>query len=391
MLPPGTPAEMKDRARALLPRIAGSAEESERLRRLPEPLVTELIDAGLFRLLLPRSLGGAEVDPLTFVEILQAIASADGSTAWVLCQTAGTSMSAAYLPPRVAEAIFGPPRGILAWGPGPGAHAVPVDGGYRVSGSFSFASGCRHASWLGANCVLVGPDGAPRRRDDGGVEGRTMIFPAARAAMKDVWDVIGLRGTGSDAYTVTDLFVPQEFAIARDDPAGRRHAGALYCFGLGSMFAAGFAGVALGIARTMMGDFVALAAGKVPRGFTATLRENAVVQSQVAQVEACLGSAQAFLTSTVEQSWQDAGRVGELTLARRVGIRLASTHAIQQAKAASEAIYHLAGSSAIFTSGAFERRFRDIHALTQQMQGRQSHFETVGRFLLGLETDTTWL
>ncbi len=391
MRAPGSPVDMKDRARALLPRIAASAEETERQRRLPEPLVTELIEAGLFRLLLPRSLGGAEVDPITFVEIMQAVASADASTAWVLCQTAGTSMSAAYLPPHVAEQVFGPPRGILAWGPGPGARAVTVDGGYRISGSFSFASGCRHASWLGAYCALIDPDGTPRRHEDGSPETRTMIFPAANAAMKDIWHVIGLRGTGSDAYTVTDLFVPDEFAIVRDDPAERRQAGALYCFRLGSMFAAGFAGVALGIARTMMGDFTTLAAGKVPRGFSTTLRENAVVQSQVAQAEASLASAHAYLMSTVAEGWQEAGRLGDLTLERRVGIRLASTHAIQQAKAASEAVYHLAGSSAIFASGAFERRFRDIHALTQQMQGRQTHFETVGRFLLGLETDTTWL
>ncbi|MGH7390638.1 MAG: acyl-CoA dehydrogenase family protein [Candidatus Rokuibacteriota bacterium] len=391
MMEPGPPAEMRDRARALLPRIAASADETERERRLPEPLVAALIEAGLFRLLLPRALGGAEVDPVTFVEIIEAIASADGSTAWVLCQTAGTSMSAAYLLPRVAGEIFGPPRGLLAWGPGAGAHARAADGGYRISGTFSFASGCRHAAWLGAHCTVVEPDGTPRRRDDGTVDSRTMIFPAASAAVMDVWDVIGLRGTGSDAYAVKDLFVPDDFTVVRDEPAERRHPGALYCFRSLSLFAAGFAGVALGIARTMMSEFVVLAAGKVPRGFSTTLRENAVVQSQIARAEARLRSARALLMSSVEESWQDVGRLGELTLERRIAIRLASTHAILQAKAAADAIYHLAGSAAIFAGGAFERRFRDLHAVTQQMQGRQSHFETVGRHLLGLEPDTTWL
>lgn len=391
MLEPGTPEEMKARAVALLPRIAASADETERQRRLPEPLADALIEAGLFRLLLPRALRGAEVDPVTFVEIIEAVAGADASTAWVLCQTAGTSMSAAYLPPRVAEEIFGPPRGILAWGPGPGSRAVEVDGGYRISGTFAFASGCRHATWLGAYCPVVDAAGHPRRREDGSVDGRTMIFPAARARMHDVWDVIGLRGTGSDSYTVQDVFVPHDFTVVRDDPAGRRHPGALYCFRSGTLFAAGFAGVALGLARTMMTDFVALAAGKVPRGFASTLRENAAVQSEIAQAEARLRAARALLRTAVEDSWREVGRLAELTLERRTAIRLASTYAIQEARAAADTIYHLAGSSAIFASGAFERRFRDLHAVTQQLQGRQSHFETVGRYLLGLEPDTTWL
>src|SRR5262245_29578213 len=391
MMDLGTPEEMKDRAQALLPHVAASAEETERQRRLAEPLVTALIEAGLFRLLLPRALDGAEVDPVTFVEIIEAVASADGSTAWVMCQTAGTSMSAAYLSPHAADEIFRSPRGILAWGPGSGARAVETDGGYRISGTFSFASGCRHAACLGAYCTVVGRDGLPRRREDGSVDSRTMIFPASSATMMDVWHVIGLRGTGSDSYTVKDLFVPHDFTVVRDEPSVRRHPGALYCFRSGNLFAAGFAGVALGIVRTMMDEFAALAAGKVPRGFSTTLRESAVVQSQIAEAEARLRSARALLMSSVVESWQEVGRLGELTLDRRVAIRLASTYAIQQAKAAADTIYHLAGSAAIFASGAFERRFRDIHAVTQQMQGRQSHFETVGRHLLGLATDTTWL
>jgi alkylation response protein AidB-like acyl-CoA dehydrogenase len=381
-----------ERVRGLGPRIEACADQIEQERRLPPALLDALFDAGLFRLLLPRSLGGGELDPVSFVHVIEEVAKLDASTAWVLCQTAGCSMVAAYLRPDVAAEIFGSdPRGVLAWGPGPDARAVAVEGGYRVTGTWSFASGGRHATWLGGQCPIYEPDGTPRRRDGNALEHRTMLFPATRARMIDVWQVIGLRGTGSDAFTVSDLFVPHERSVARDDPAERRHAGLLYCFPTGSLYASGFAGVALGIARSTLDAFVGLAREKTPRGSTRTLRDNAVVQSQLAQAEARLRSARLFLLASLEEIWREVGRVGRLTLEQRVLIRLAATYAIHQAKEAADFAYHAAGATAVFTSSAFERRFRDIHTVTQQLQGRQAHFETVGQHLLGLEPDTSFL
>jgi len=148
--------------------------------------------------------------------------------------------------------------------------------------------------------------------------------------------------------------------------------------------------VALGIARSTLEAFLALAAAKVPRGARHALRDSAVVQAEVGQAEARLGSARAYLLASLEEIWRSVGRTGSLTLEQRVRIRLASTHAIHQAKEVVDAAYHAAGSTAILMTAAFERRFRDMHAVTQQLQGRQAHFETVGRFLLGLEPDTTF-
>jgi alkylation response protein AidB-like acyl-CoA dehydrogenase len=207
----------------------------------------------------------------------------------------------------------------------------------------------------------------------------------------DVWHVSGLKGTGSDAFAVSDLFVPHEYSISRDDPAERRQPGPLYCFPAGSLYASGFAGVALGIARRMLDAFRALAAEKTPRGFKRPLAENAVIQSQVAQGEAQLRSARGFLLSSLDEIWRAVGGTGVLTLDQRVLIRLASTYAIHQAKAVADMTHHAGGATSIFIESAFDRGFRDIHAVTQQLQGRQSHFETVGRFLLGLEPDTTFL
>jgi alkylation response protein AidB-like acyl-CoA dehydrogenase len=378
-----------ERARELAPTLAAAADQIERERRLPAPLVQALHDGGFFRLLLPRTLGGSELDPGTFVQITETIAAADASTAWVVCQTTGCSMVSAYLAPEVAQKIFGE-GGVLAWGPPAGSRAVAVDGGYRMSGRFNFASGSRHATWLGGQAPIVEADGTPRRRH-GVAERRTLLFPASQAVMDDVWHVIGLRGTGSDSFTVDDVFVPHAHTVARDDPAERRLQAPLYCFPQGSLYASGFAGVAMGIARTLLDDFLALARDKTPRGYSRTLRESAVTQARVAHAEAQLGSARVYLLSTLDEVWRAVGRTGTLGLDQRVKIRLAASHAIAEARDVADFAYHAAGGTAVFTSQAFERRFRDIHTVAQQLQGRDDHFENVGKFLLDLPPDTTWL
>ena len=390
--PAGAGNEYVERARRLAPQIEACADQIEQERRLAEPVLEALFAAGMFRLLLPRSLDGGEIDPATFAAVIEEIAKADASTAWCMCQASGCSMSAAYLPPDVAAEVFGrDPRAVLAWGPGPGARGAAVEGGYRVTGTWSFASGCRHATWLGGQCPIYEPDGSPRRNGAGKTVERTMLFPAAGAQIMDVWHVSGLRGTGSDAFTVSDLFVPHEYSISRDDPAERRQPGPLYCFPTGSLYASGFAGVALGIARRMLDGLVDLAKEKTPRGFKRVLRDSAVIQSQVGYAEAQLQSARLFLMSSLDEIWRAVGRSGALTLDQRVLIRLASTYAIHQAKAVADMAHHAGGATSIFIESAFDRGFRDMHAVTQQIQGRQAHFETVGQFLLGLEPDTTFV
>jgi indole-3-acetate monooxygenase len=379
------------RARELAPVIAAPGVEIERRRELPEALRTALIERGLFRLLLPRSFGGAELLPATFVQVIEEIAKADASVAWCLNQTAGCSMTAAYLESEAAREIFGGPHGILAWGPGPGEARVVV-GGYRVTATFSFASGSHDATWLGAHVPIIEVDGRPRLNPDGSPVIRDMLFPKANAEMTDIWQVIGLRGTGSDKYSVTDLFVPERHSVSRNEPGARRENGLLYHFSNLQLYSSGFAGVAMGIARGALDAFVELARDKIPRGARRTLRDNNVVQSQVAQGEARLAAARAFLLGSLENITREVARTGRLTLEQRMTIRLASTFAIHQARDVVDTAYHAAGATAIFAANPFERRFRDIHTVSQQLQGRQEHFETVGQFLLGLEPDTlAWL
>jgi len=385
-----SPADYLRRARELAPGLVAAADQIEHGRELPEAVVDALVERGLFRLLLPRSLGGAELLPADFVPIIEEIAKADASTAWCLNQASGCSMTAAYLERDAACEIFGGPRGILAWGPGPGTARV-VEGGYRVSASWSFASGSHNASWLGCHVPIVEADGTPCLHADGSPVVRTMLFPKSSAKMTDIWHVIGLKGTGSDRFSVEDLFVPEQHSATRDDDT-RREKGLLYRFSSLQLYAAGFAGVAMGIARGMLDAFVELARDKVPFRSGGALRDNHLIQSQVAQAEARLSAARAFLLGSLEEITGDVACVGHITLDQRMTVRLASTFAIHQSLQVVDTAYHAAGSSAIFEENPFERRFRDMHTVSQQLQGRQEHFETVGQYLLGLDPNSLmWL
>jgi alkylation response protein AidB-like acyl-CoA dehydrogenase len=382
-----------DLARGLRPTIEAFGDQIERDRQLPAPLVDALHEVGMFRLLLPQAFGGREVDPVTFTQVIEEVARADASTAWCLCQASGCSMVSAYLDgPIGAEMFGGDPRAVLAWGQPTGARAVATPGGYRVTAQWQFASGAHHATWFGGISPIFEPDGSPRLRENGAQDSRTVLFPVQDAQLLDVWQVSGLRGTGSDTIQIDDLFVPESHTT-RQEPAARRESGPLYRFLWGNLYSSGFSSVALGIASAMLEALIELASAKTPRGLRSTLRENAVIQRQVALAEAKLGAARALLHTTLANAWTaaKADPAGMLALDQRVRIRLATTYGIHQAVEVAETVYHAAGSSAIFTNNPFERRFRDIHAVSQQVQGRQAHFETVGAFLLGLDPDQSFL
>ncbi len=375
--------------------MAASADRIEADRRLPADILAALHDAGLFRLLLPKALGGAELEPALFMQTIEAVAQGDASAAWCLCQANGSSMAAAYLPPQAAREMFGPNVSV-AWGPGSG-RAVPVAGGHRISGKWSFASGGRHATWLGGRCQILKPDGQPETDSAGKPVGRTMLFEASAATWTDDWQTIGLRGTGSDSYTVKDVFVPEthsfatDYTLSPDDTTKRYITERLYCFPAQSIFASGFAGVALGLARAVLDDFLRTARDKTPRGSTQLLREDGVIQLRFGEAEARWRAARVFLIETLREMWAAATPPKPLTLEQRVAIRMAATRALLEAKEALDSIYHAAGATAVFDRQPYERRFRDMHTVVQHIQARQQHFAVIGRYLFGLEIDTTYV
>jgi len=390
-------ANLLTRARALTPLLEAAAPRIEAACALPEDVLTALHEARVFRMLLPRSVGGLELDLVTFFRAVLALAEGDASAAWCVSQSSGCAFSAAYLAPEAARQVFGDARSVVAWGfsTGPHCRAEPVPGGWKASGTWGFGSGNRHASFLGLHCHV--PSGGER----------TMLVPrGAVSIVPDSWRVVGLRGTGSDTYTVKDLFVPEALSLvaratgrdqqlaasARPAPEPeRREAGTLYRFAPTNVYQCGFAAVALGLARGMLRSFIALAMTKTPVGTTLALRNNNSIQARVAQSEARLSAVRAWLEELLVEMWRACSAAGAVSFERRVQLRLASTHAIHEARAVTEDCYAGAGATAIFESQPFERRMRDMHAASQQVQASAEHYLSAGQYFLGLDPPLRFL
>jgi indole-3-acetate monooxygenase len=384
------------RAHALRPVVAAAADETEERRRLAPALLDKLHEAKMFRLLMPRTNGGIETDPITFFHVIETISSGDASTAWCLSQAGGCSMSAAYLDLPIAQEIFGnDPRAVLAWGPGPKVKAIEcIRGdkiGFKVTGVWAFASGCRHATWLGAHCPIYKADGSPKLGDNGKQLERTMLVRSTDVEWTDIWHTVGLRATASDQFALNDFFVATDHSITREFDKECREDGPLYRMSSGTCYQMGFAGVACGIAKGALDDFIDMARNKVPRGSKYPLRDNAVVQSNIAQAVINVRAARAYLLQSMADIWKDLQAGKLISVEQRITIRGAATNAIHKAREAVDTVYNAAGATAIFENQPLERRFRDIHTVTQQLQGRLSHFETVGAFMLGVEADLTFV
>ena len=378
-----------DRVDIAGPVAEAGAREADKIHEVTADAMAALHEQGLFRMLLTKKVGGAELPLPIFIQVIERIASYDGSTAWCVCQGSGCSMLGNYLIPETAGGIWqDKPEGILAWGPGK-AEATVVDGGYNVTARTMFVSGSHHATWVAAHCGTVKErDGTVRLGPDGKPEDRTVLIRKNRLELTDTWDVVGLRGTGSDGFNLDDFFVPEEHTIVRAtmiEDAGETTT--LYSFSTMAIYAMGFASVALGIAQGFLDRFLELAQEKKPRRVERPICENPVVQDEVARGHARLSAARAYLRNSVDEAWAEAERSGSATIEQRMAIRLAATHAIHEAKAVVDTLFDTGGTSSVFASAPFERRFRDIHAVALQIQGRKTNFETFGAWIMGQGSD----
>jgi alkylation response protein AidB-like acyl-CoA dehydrogenase len=379
-----TAADPVARARELGAAIEAAADEIERTQRIPEPLLSQLHAARMCRMLLPRSVDGDELQPWIYLRSIEEISRSDGSVGWNLFVANSSALIAPFLEPEAMRGIFADPRAVVAWGPPNESKAIAVPGGYRVTGEWNFASGCRQATWMGAHCCVVEPDGSLRLNSAGKPTVRTLLCSVGEATLiENSWNVIGMRGTMSGAYRLDDVFVPEAFSATREDPTLRREAGRLYAYPMQGLYAVGVTGVAMGIAGAMLDAFKELATRKTPRN-SVRLADSAVVQSNVAQMEARLGAARAYLVETLTDIWA-ADDSWVIDVPARARVRLACTFAIQAAETVADYAYKAAGVDAIYLGTAFERRFRDMHTLSQQIQSRTAHFESVGQILLGIE------
>jgi alkylation response protein AidB-like acyl-CoA dehydrogenase len=364
--------------------IRGAGDRNEKLRRLAPEVVDALHEQRLFRLLLPRAFGGDEVDLVTWFNTMEALGKLDGSTGWCVGQINGCAATATAVDPAIARKIWGDPRGALSWGPPVKSRAEEVEGGHRVTGEWTMSSGSRHATWIGLMALPVDAAGEQLPLPPGATM-RVFLTPASSIEFIENWNVIGLIATNSGGFKGENIFVPHGHSIHLPYPRSLQPAGPLYKFPLNNLYGTGFAAVALGIARAMMDEVIALAREKKPWLARQPLQQSQLAQFQIGEAEARLRSARAYMESTAARVWQSVVSTGELTIPQRVDIRMATTFAIHEAKTVADVAWDVAGATAIFLSNPFERRLRDLRTLTQQLQGRKSHLQDCGAYLLGLE------
>lgn len=368
-------------ARELAVRVAANADSIDCHRQIPSELAGEIADQGFFRLLVPRSLGGAEMDHPDFLQILQVFAEVDASTAWCINQNNVFATDCVRMPEQTAREIWDEGRAVVTNGPPTSsAKAVPVNGGFRLSGRWDFSSGSTHATWLAAIAPVGTHDGSKDRNG-----ARVLLIPREDVNFLDYWQVNGLRGTGSFSFEVDDLYVPNARTYGQTDPG--REDGPLYIIPRTLLFGSGFATVALGVARASLDAAIDVAGLKTPGRTRTPLRDLATTHRLIGEGEAIWLSAQAFLETSASTLWMIACRDHALGTEERIRLRLASTHAIRQAAKVVDMAYELCGSNAIFTNNPIQRRFQDIHVITQHAQGRYIHYETAGMVRLGLKPE----
>jgi alkylation response protein AidB-like acyl-CoA dehydrogenase len=368
-------ADVLAAAEELVPTIAARAPEVEAMRRIPRDLLDELIAAGCFRILVPRSHDGVGADLVTGMRLNEMLARADGSVGWTVMIGAAAWGDLAGLPRPSFDGLFRHGPDILAAGAfNPTGRIVPEDGGYRVTGRWGFASGCEHANWLFGNSVEGVVDGVPQLR--------IAVFTPDEVTIEDTWDVSGMRGTGSHHFRADDVFIPADRTFrplvdhpSIDEPIVR--------IPPPSVIPLLIASVALGIARGALDDVVALAAEKVPLLSPAPLATDPVFHLDLATADTELRAARALVYEVAEEVWAAALGGDELSMDLRARVRAAGVWCAARAAAVVDTAYRSGGGSALYADSPLQRRLRDIHALTQHFLVRQNTLVTAGAVLAG--------
>jgi alkylation response protein AidB-like acyl-CoA dehydrogenase len=368
--------------------IGARAAEIEALRKLPQDLANRLAADQLYNICNPAEFGGPAGTPRIYAEVVETLSRADASVGWCSFISTTSAISIASANTVTVRDLLGEPGVITAGVFAPAGRACEAvrDGvpGYLASGRWAWGSGSQNARWISGGCLLLDDDGKILKDERGVPRNVSMIFSAEDVEFLDTWEVMGLQGTGSADFQVTNVFVPADRTI---DRYGRRMADdAIFRFPAFGILAIGVAAVALGAARAAMEDFDRFAGRKVPQGNSRTLAEKPATQKDVARAEAAIRAGRAFLYEEIDSAWGEA-LAGEVSTARRRDLRLAITHAVQSAKTAVDIIHELAGGTSVYRRSPLQRRFRDIHVTTQHLMVNQSTYEIIGRLLLGLDTN----
>ena len=366
--------------RDLVPAIRARRGEIEEARRMPRDLVDQLRSTGIFRLGAPRDLGGEEARPVDLLKAIETVATADGSAGWCAMIAVANGVSAGYLSEAGAREMFADPAAPTAGIAAPGGRATPADGGFRVSGRWSFASGITHSDWAWAGAIVM-ENGRPRMTEMG-PEIIHVCLPVSEVEIHDTWFVSGLCGTGSNDFSVSDAFIPESRVFSLLDPS-RHRPEPLYQMPALGIFASQLVSVSLGIARAALDELLELAQTKVPSMSAVVLAEKPVAQVEVARAEGALAAARSFLYETVDNVFRTASAGETPSLGQLAMIRIAVMQAAETGANVARTANVLAGGSSIYTNSSLQRHARDAEAVLHHFTVAPHTWEDAGRVLLG--------
>jgi alkylation response protein AidB-like acyl-CoA dehydrogenase len=374
-----------DAAREIVPIVREHSQEAERERRLAQPVLKALRETGLLRMTTPRSLGGLETDPVTRALVVEEIGRHDSAAAWTLENPLDWAFLCCRLPDEGAEEIYSRGADILIAGQfGRPLQATSTNGGYRISGRAPFVSNCYDADWI-LSMVVVDEDESAGAEP----EMRMVYFPSEQCEIIDTWDVMGMRGTGSNDISVTDVYVPKSrtFPFVPDFEPGSLYRGPLYRLPVVGVAATGIPTPMLGVARRALDEVTALAQTKTPVGSSGLLMERASAQVQLGQAEAILRSGRLLLLESLREAWRRCLDGETHSLEQRAGLLLALAHAMSSAVEAVELACSIAGTTAFQATSPLERCFRDVQTMRHHVWASEQRYGTFGQVCLGIPPD----
>lgn len=376
---PRTARDVLDAVHDLAPSIAARAAEIEQARRLPADLLHDLKRTGCFRMLLPPSHGGLGVSMPDAMPVYEALCRADASAGWTVMIGSSVWIDVAGVSRATFDALYGDgPDVVISGAFAPSGTAQRVDGGYRVSGRWGFASGCEHSGWLFGNCI---------EQVDGEHRLRTVVFAPAEVTIEDTWTVSGLCGTGSHHFVADDVVVPTERSFAAMESQPCLDVPLLRFPMPPALIAPAIASAALGVAQGALADVVDLACGKVPLLASAPLATNPLFQFQLATADTELRAARGLLYGDADRAWATAVAGSEFTVEQRARIRATAAWVTARAVSAVDFAYHAGGGHSLYTSSPLQRRLRDVHAITQHFLVKPDTLRTAGAALAGQGID----
>jgi indole-3-acetate monooxygenase len=370
--------------------IRAASDEIERGRRLPPAIAAAMKDAGVFGMTMPRAWGGPELDPLTQFRVIEALAMADGSVGWCAMIGCDGGYLTAFLDQDVARAMYPDLLVATAAAATTTGQAVPVPGGYRVSGRFPFVSGGQHCEWIWVGSIVF-DNGVPRVDGNGVPETRQCFVPLSRCEVLDTWHTTGLRGTGSNDVVLRDEFVEEELTFSFQNPNLVARPGPLYAFPF--MFIAKGAAPALGVARHAIDAVIESAAHKPARRYTVgdriepakVLRDDVYVQDAVGRAETLLAATRAYYFDLMGDLWATLVD-GRPPSARQLALfTTAFCHVLGACVEVVQLVYKASGGAAVYQKGPLDRCLRDVLTMNQHVMGTSRTYEMAGRVLLGLE------